>query len=166
MDIVAAGSAHRNTLRQLFELYAHDFSPMTGAELDAHGRYTPDDFLSGRWKHGDGDFHPFILMHDGHPAGFAYVLRGGYIDPAIDDHWLMDEFFVIRKHRRAGLGARFARALFARFPGIWEIGEIHANTEAIAFWRAVLRKHTGGRFDEAVVDNPRWTGVVQRFTQG
>lgn len=75
----------------------------------------------------------------------------------------MEEFFILRKYRGRSVGVWFARQLFARFPGIWEVGEIHENTGAQAFWRKVIGRYTGGRFEEVIVDNERWDGPVQKF---
>ena len=32
-----------------------------------------------------------------------------------------DQFFVVRKYRRRGVGASLARAVFAALPGRWEV---------------------------------------------
>lgn len=159
-DILTATPAHRALLRQLFELYAHDFSEMNNAEVDASGHFTPDDFLKGWWN-AAGGFHPFLVRVDGHWAGFAFVQVGSYLAPKHNAHWLMDEFFILRKYRRTGLGSWFATELFKRFPGVWEIGQIPENAAATAFWRKLLKKIAPGRFDEVIVNNSEWRGVVQ-----
>ena len=40
IDLVRATSSHRSLLRQLYELYCHDFSPMTKADLGDDGYWT------------------------------------------------------------------------------------------------------------------------------
>ncbi len=63
----------------------------------------------------------------------AHSWRGEPIDHA------MAEFFMLRQHRRSGLGRRAAQAVFSRFPGRWELAIAKANTAAHAFWpRTVL----------------------------
>jgi predicted acetyltransferase len=47
----------------------------------------------------------------------------------------MAEFFILRKYRHQGIGARAAWELFDRFPGRWEVFEIIENTAAQEFWR-------------------------------
>ena len=37
------------------------------------------------------------------------------------------------------------------------------NARAIAFWRRVIDRYTGGRFEEDAIDDERWRGPVQRF---
>jgi predicted acetyltransferase len=161
-EVVPTTKKHRRVLRALFELYAHDFSPMTGADVNAGGMYTEDDFLTGWWDAHADEFHPFLLKIGGQWAGFAWVEVGSYVAPGQARHWLMEEFFILRKYRGRGVGEWFARQLFARFPGTWEVGEIHANTDAQRFWRTVIGRYAG-EFEDIVVDNDRWEGPVQRF---
>lgn len=161
-EIVLATKKHRRVLRALFELYAHDFSPMTGADVNESGTYTEENFLTGWWDDQVEDFHPFLLKINGHWAGFAWVEVGSYITPGAARHWLMEEFFIVRKYRGQGVGEWFARELFARFPGVWEVGEIHANTDAQRFWRKVIGRYAG-KFEDVVVNNDRWDGSVQKF---
>ncbi|MCS7055622.1 MAG: GNAT family N-acetyltransferase [Thermoflexales bacterium] len=162
-EIIAATTKYDRVLRALFELYAHDLSPMTGADVDEHGAFTDEDFPA-TWRRSRGDaFHPFLLRVQGAWAGFAFVGEGSYIRPSEDRHWLMEEFFILRKYRGQGLGRWFAVQLFDRFPGVWEVGEIYENTDAQAFWRRVIGCYTGGRFEEVLVDNAQWSGPVQRF---
>jgi predicted acetyltransferase len=161
--VIRAESKHRPILRNLFELYAHDFSPMTGADVDAHGAFTPRDFLSGWWDKGGDAFNPFLLRVDDQWAGFAFVELGSYVAPSAQQHWLMEEFFILRKYRRRGLGRWFARELLMRFPGAWEIGQIPENMAATTFWRRLLREDLRVPFEEQAVDNDRWQGPVQTF---
>ncbi len=160
-EIIPATEQHRHVLRALFELYAHDFSPMTGEDVnEATGRWTDDAFLANAWH--DPHFQPYLLKVDGRWAGFAWVEWGSYINPDEDEHWLMEEFFILRKYRRQGIGEWFARALFDRRAGTWEVGEIHENVDAQRFWRKVIGRYAA--FEEVIVDNEQWVGPVQRFT--
>lgn len=49
----------------------------------------------------------------------------------------MAEFFVVRKHRRSGVGFQAVRQLIGARPGQWEIAVVRANVGALAFWRRV-----------------------------
>jgi predicted acetyltransferase len=73
------------------------------------------------------------------------------------------EFFVMRKYRRRGAGARVASSVFERFPGGWEVRIDRDNLPAQAFWRRVVGDVTGGRYDERVFDDERWRGPVIFF---
>jgi predicted acetyltransferase len=49
----------------------------------------------------------------GHYAGFA--LADGAVKVGKSGHW-MDQFFVLKKYRRSGLGAALARHVFEALP--------------------------------------------------
>lgn len=55
----------------------------------------------------------------------------------------MDEFFVIRRYRRRGIGTQMAHEVWRRFPGAWEIRVMEANTKAGEFWERAIAKFTG-----------------------
>src|SRR6476469_4374051 len=95
---------------QLPELYLHDVSEFTAAEVGDDGRFVYHH-LDRYWA--EPDRHAFLVRVDGRLAGCALVRSGAPHD--------MAEFFVMRKYRRGGVGAAAARALFARFPGEWQV---------------------------------------------
>ena len=132
-----ATPAHRSLLRQLYELYCHDFSPMTREDIGDDGYWTGDDFLDP-WP---DDLRIYLIRVDQCWAGFAWVAFGGYIDPHADN-FLMDEFFVLRKYRRRGVGEWAAVWLFNQYSGTWEVGEIPENVEAQHFWRTIIGRYT------------------------
>lgn len=132
-------------MSQLLELYGHDFSPFTAADVDDHGLFGYHD-LDAYWT--EPDRHPFLFRVGGHLAGFALVRSGLPHD--------MAEFFVMRKYRRSGVGATVARDVFARFPGEWQVRQIAANAAALAFWRTAIPVP----FNE----DKSAEGSVQRFT--
>ncbi len=158
IELQRATPQQRLLLRQLYELYAYDFSPMTGADIGADGCWTDDGFLRS-WP---DELHIYLIAVDGWWAGFAWVAFGGYIDPRAE-HILMDEFFVLRKYRRRGIGEWAAVWLFNHYPGTWEVGEIPENVEAQQFWRTIISRYTDGKYQEVNVDNERWHGPVQIF---
>jgi predicted acetyltransferase len=127
-------------LRNLFELYVHDFSEIVPLDLGEDGRF--DVALGDEWWTRDDHF-PFFVRRDGKLAGFALARRGSRVVP--DDAEVMDvaEFFVVRGARGRGVGAAAARALFAAFPGRWEIRVRRANTAALRFWSRVAEAWAG-----------------------
>lgn len=106
---------------------------------------------------------PFLLRADALLAGFALVDRNSRLSGA-NDVWDMAEFFVLRRHRRSGVGLRAAHRLFAMHPGNWEVRQRNANVAATSFWRATISAFIGGTYSEELVDDERWRGPVQRFT--
>jgi predicted acetyltransferase len=127
VEVVAATLDDKAAIRHLLELYAHDFSVFTGAEVDESGRFGYRH-LDQYWT--DAERHPFLIRGDGRLSGFAFVRSGTPHD--------MAEFFILRKHRRSGVGVEAARAVFAMFPGEWQVRELAANVGAIAFWRVAI----------------------------
>lgn len=145
VEVVEATVDDKPALRQLLELYCHDFSAYNGADVDAQGLYRYP-YLDDYWT--EEERHPFLFKVEGQLAGFAFVRAGSPHD--------MAEFFVMRKYRRSGVGIDAARAVFAKFPGEWQVRELTANAGATAFWRnAIPVSFTEDTNDE---------GPVQHFT--
>jgi predicted acetyltransferase len=145
IEVVEARIEETDVVRHLLELYAHDFSEFTGADVGADGRFGYP-YLDLYWT--EPERRPFLFRVDGHWAGFALVRTGAPHD--------MAEFFVLRKYRRGGIGVAAARAVFARIPGAWQVRQMHANAGATAFWRRAIPYE----YREEVVE----MGPVQRFT--
>lgn len=158
VTLVAAGPEHEPVFAQMMQLYYHDLSEIVGVEIGEDGRF-PFAHHRSYWK--DGRYHPFLIRVDGHLAGFSVVdTRSRLSDEVL---WDMSQFFVLRRHRGTGAGARAAVATFDMFRGRWEVRQIARNTPAQAFWRKVIDRYTGGRFTEVLWDDERWRGPVQRF---
>jgi predicted acetyltransferase len=153
-------SGQRPVLERLAQLYMYDFSEHTRGDVTEAGIFPfmdLDEFFA-RSVH-----HEFFIRVDGRLAGFALICRGEAFRDADECVWWMDEFFVMRKYRRLGVGERVATQLFDRFGGTWEVGQVSTNTGAQAFWRRVIGRYTGGEFEEFVLDDERWRGPVQYF---
>lgn len=167
ITITKAVQANTPTLRQLYELYCHDFSEFTGSDVGFDGRYTDDQFMADLWQL--DYFDAWLTRVDGRLAGFAWVMRGRsvFTPDAMpfphDTHNWIDEFFVMRKYRRQGVGRHVAHTLFDTYAGIWELGEMNENTPAQAFWRRIIGDYTAGAYSEYRMDNESWRGPVQVF---
>ena len=48
-----------------------------------------------------------------------------------------------------GVGKTVAHELFDRFPGAWQVRQMHGNTPAQAFWRSVVSDYTSNQFEES-----------------
>jgi predicted acetyltransferase len=127
IEIVDAAEAQRDVLRHLGELYQYDFSEFDGEDVGDDGRYG-FEHLERCWI--EPDRVPLLVRVDGHWAGFVLVHTGTPHDIA--------EFFVMRKFRRSGVGTYVARAVFARFPGDWQVRQVRQNPRASEFWRRAI----------------------------
>lgn len=159
IDVVKAERDDEAVLERLFQLYGYDFSEFTASDVDAEGLYE-EEALDRWWS--EPARHPFLVRVDGQLAGLALVQQKSHFtgDANVTD---MDEFFVMRKYRRRGVGREVATRLFDLFPGRWEVRQIAANTPAQSFWREVIGEYTGGRFEERFVESDQWLGPVQSF---
>jgi predicted acetyltransferase len=153
VQIAPSAAEERDVLSALLQLYVYDFSEMLGLDVEDDGRYHGPP-IEGR--------DAFLVRVDGKLAGFALVLGKSRLTGEEGVHDVA-EFFVLRRYRRSGVGEKAARWLFDRYPGRWEVRQKAANVRAIAFWRRVIDRYTGGRFDEEALDDERWRGLVQRF---
>ena len=90
-------------LSNLLELYSHDLSDVFALEPGVDGRFGYEK-LPLYWSEPESRF-PFLIRAGTRLAGFALVTRGS---PASDDCDAFDiaEFFVLRRHRRSGVGRR------------------------------------------------------------
>jgi predicted acetyltransferase len=148
VEVRAATAADRVLIRNLYPLYLHDLTAFTELyDVDDHGVFFPD-YLS-EWLDREGPLtHPFAIREGGRPAGFALVAQAPYPHMGQGRDYRMCEFFVLNRARRRGVGRSAAHALFAMFPGVWEVTELPLNTGAVGFWRRVIGEHTGGAFSE------------------
>lgn len=126
-------------VRRLIELYLYDLGGDRWG-VEPNGRFAPSAWHRRFWRRRGS--HHFVLRVDGRPAGFALVReRADFAGAGVRE---ISEFFVLRKYRRRGVGTRAARALFARFPGPWEIAVLAWNP-ARRFWRDLIRRVAAGR---------------------
>lgn len=150
------------TLQNLMQLYVHDWSELVALEVGPDGRF--QDYPLEAYFSAEG--HHACLIHvDQRLAGFLLVVAQSRLTgtAGVFD---MAEFFILRRHRRSGVGRAAARAAFDRFGGQWEIRQRDENPGATAFWRRVVSSYTGGHYQETRWDAPSWTGIVQTFSTG
>jgi len=159
VEVSAAGAEDRARIEALYEYYVYDFSEIVGLEVGEDGRFHAPSIAEFFEAPGH---HAFLFRLDGVIVGFALVVEASRLtgERGVRD---MAEFFVLRRHRRGGVGERAARELFDRFPGRWEVREKAANVGATAFWRRVIDRHTAGHYEQIELDDERWRGPVQRF---
>lgn len=133
-------------LRNLFEHYLHDMAEWFGFDTNDDGAYAyPTEQI---WEQGCDVFLAYSAVT---PVAFALVQPAGSRVPGPDARDLR-EFFVIRRHRRAGLGKAFAAWVWDQYPGPWLVRVYRGNLPAIPFWREAIQEYTGGRFRESVQD--------------
>ena len=151
-----ASREDRLPVQRMIELYQHDLSDIWKQDLDSHGEY--GYALDQYW--GAEGCHAFIAAAGGKYAGFALVNQEVLVGT---DGYCMDQFFVLKRYRRQGVGQAMAKSVFAALPARWEVCQTQQNVAAQAFWRKVIGEYTGGRFKEQEVHTQWWQGIVQVF---
>ncbi len=161
-----AGPERRETLDNLFQLYAHDFSDLMapGMQVDVKedGRFPRYPPLDGYWR--DPDHEVLLIRTDGALAGFALVNSYAHSGEPCD--FSMAEFFVVRKYRRGGVGQAAALSAIGARPGQWDIAVSRRNLGAQAFWRHVAASAASGEVEELDRDDDLWDGLILRFRVG
>jgi predicted acetyltransferase len=133
-------------LANLLQLYIHDLSEIFPIEPGPDGRFGYDR-LALYWSE-PATRHAYLIRRGASIAGFALVTRGS---PGSDDPDALDvaEFFVLRRHRRSGIGREAAVALWDELPGRWVVRVSEANRAGLPFWGEVIRDYSGGDFEES-----------------
>jgi predicted acetyltransferase len=134
-------------LSNLLELYIHDLSEVFhDVELGADGRFGYEE-LPLYWSEGERRF-AFLIKLDRRVVGFVLATRGS---SAADDPDVFDiaEFFVIRRHRRSGVGRRAAYLLWNVLPGKWTVRVSEGNLIGLRFWSGVIAEFTRGTATES-----------------
>ena len=146
IEITRASKADKIIIRNLTELYLHDFSEFEKKEVNEHGLFDYDD-LDLFWL--EKNRYPFLARYEGKIAGFALVKQGFYHEKneQYDDTLIdMVDFFVMRRYRRKGIGQVMARHSFEAVRGQWQLRTDEPNVAAFAFWRNIITEFTGGSF--------------------
>ncbi len=121
------------------QLYCYDFSEFSKMALNADGTFGYPEFIEEQF----GPNHTtFLIRSGGDLAGFAIVTPAGDAGAT-----MMAQFFVMRGHRRAGVGQLAATRLFDTYAGAWEVHVIEENRVALAFWREIIARYTNGDFE-------------------
>ena len=158
----ARGSpADRLWIQSVYRDYLDDLNPGTGVfpRLPEVGHRESD--LIAHWF-GDPNTYPLVIVRGEEPVGFARVLRSLAMSTHTRVDYRMAEFFIARARRRLGIGRTAVGLILSRFAGRWEISEYLRNSGAVDFWRRVVAAHTGGRYQERVVNGE----VHQVFVSG
>lgn len=147
VTLEAAGPENASLLANLLELYVHDLGEIFPVAIGADGRFGYE-WLPLYWSE-PGRRFPFLIRARGQLAGFALAMRGS---PATDDPDDLDvaEFFVLRGHRRGGVGRHAAFLLWDRLPGRWVVRVSEANRAGLPFWRRSVDAFARGSFSETI----------------
>jgi predicted acetyltransferase len=130
-------------LGNLLEHYAHDMSEFLPIDIGPDGRFGYAK-LPLYWSEPEKRF-PFLIRRGTAVVGFVLATLGS---PATEDPRDFDvaEFFVLRRHRRSGIGERAATLLWDSHPGRWIVRVSEGNRAGLSFWSRIINAYTGGKF--------------------
>jgi predicted acetyltransferase len=143
-------------LGRMCQLYLHDLSEFSAEDLDETGDYQnprPDTVRE------DDRLDAYLVQVAGELAGFAVIRQ---LEKGSCPRREIEDFFIVRKYRRLGVGTDVAMEIFRRMPGRWRVASHEANHAAHAFWRALLSKVVRSDYHETTVGGPHQR-VVQEF---
>jgi len=143
VTVVPIAPGEEGPLANLLQLYQYDFSQIEPSDVASDGRFHQLDDVAFEYA--------YLVYASGQLAGFALVGRDASHAIEGDMIWSMEEFFIMRKYRRASIGTRAAQLVIERHPGTWEITQTPHNTGALAFWRQALAPYA---FEEGSFDHP------------
>ena len=159
-SIIPASIDNKPILRNLMQLYLHDFSIYDGADVNAQGLYEYP-YLDLYWV--EQTRFPFLIQIEGKYAGFILIRHGCYnFKTQKEDDSLLSiaEFFIIRKYRRQGVGRWTATQAFDQFVGMWQVNAHNNNLPAQAFWKTMIDDYTHSHYDQFSVGEE----IVFQFT--
>lgn len=138
--VLPVPESEKTVLRNLLQAYRHDLSEFDGSDPDDAGSFGVGSYFDLYWT--EPSRHPFKILIGDSLAGFVLVRELQAETRSIA------EFFVLRRHRRSGIGQSVAFQLFDRFPGSWHVAQDEHNVPAQAFWRRVVSAYTYDRYTE------------------
>jgi predicted acetyltransferase len=110
----------------------------------------PSDLLADWFR--DERSAPFVILREGHQAGFALVRRTSVARNGPRAAFRLSEFYVHQPLRLRGIGREAALLLFDRFEGQWTITASPRDRDAVAFWRRVVGGYARSRYRERLED--------------
>lgn len=159
IHLLPAIAADYPVVQNLSGYYVYDFTEYLGWACPESGRFGGCDALFDEWQAGKN--YPFLIRVGGELAGFAAV----GIDVTMREFYIQ-EFFILRKFRRQGIGKAVAYRLFDQFTGQWRVEFLVANTPALHFWQPAIQEYIGGEVLQTDEHASPW-GHMQtlRFTR-
>jgi len=162
VQLISATLEHYDILYNLTQLYQYDFSEFLPGEVDQNGEYPYIDVRRYLTQKGHD---AYLARSNGFWCGFALVNNRLRHRHSGDGRYIA-EFFVMRRHRRQGLGREMAIKLFNAYRGYWEIAEVGPNTPAQLFWRRIIGEYSAGRYEERTTEEEGLPIIWQMFDSG
>ncbi|MEY8768344.1 hypothetical protein [Francisella philomiragia] len=150
MKIIKITSQNNHIYENLVQLYECEFAPLTGEKPDSNGLYVIQTPIKG-------GVVGYLVYIDNLPVGFMVIKE---LEECLD----VAEFFILPSYRRNRIGIDFAKDIFLRNKGNWQIRQIQGADYATRFWRRVVKELVCLDFIESFEYDSEWGYVtIQRF---
>jgi predicted acetyltransferase len=142
ITITRVGPESNTVVTNLFEHYLYDMAEWFLFDTGPDGLYHYD--MARHWARGD---RVYLARVGEAPAGFAVVgpAPEWLEDPTARD---VEEFFVVRRHRHAGVADLLARTIWDAERGRWRVRVFEGNVPAVPFWRRIVGEYTNRTYTE------------------
>ena len=147
----------KQILKNMGELYLYEGTQHVSVDVNEMGLYDNLDDLDLYWT--EKNRHPFFIRANNKLAGFILVYDGRLIKE-IESNYAIDDFFVMNKYKRQGIGKYCAHYIFDRFKGKWQIWFHPRNEAAKNFWTNTVDEYTKGEFETVTNKTPFFDGAI------
>ncbi len=148
-QLIYASKQFKDVIKNLMQFYIYDFSEYLDYHVENDGLYKSYENLDSYWDDESRKF-PYIVMKGKKYAGFILIQKV----QSENDFFSIEEFFIMKKYRREGIGKASAIKIFNLYKGDWQIHQRENNLPARQFWKNVINEYTKGQFSERC-DNGR-----------
>ncbi|WDV47391.1 GNAT family N-acetyltransferase [Clostridiaceae bacterium M8S5] len=119
----------KDIIMNLYPLYLHDLSHYNKEDVNEKGKYEYDE-INLYWQ--KDNMHPLLIKVNDCIAGFVLLTERVYVRKGCD--YCIQEFFVLRRYRKVGIGQKVFKELIKQFKGRYCLLVLKENVTALKFW--------------------------------
>ena len=138
----------KELIQSLLQFYEYEFSIYEEDDVDEYFEIK--------------EYTPLLVRISGKPAGFVIV----NLDPSAEQgRYLIEEFFIMKRFQKKGVGSDVASQVFDMFGQDWVVRVISENVKGQSFWKKVIDHYTAGNFSVEVFNDESWEGPIYTFSK-
>jgi predicted acetyltransferase len=150
ISIMPVSKDEKEVLRNLMEKYNYEFSQYEDTDVNEFGLYGYT-YLDHYWT--DKYRFAYFIKVNNKLAGFLMISEHKEIE--METYYTMNEFFVMYKYRKMGIGTYAVKEIFNKYKGKWYIGYTPRNIISKIFWNKIVGEYTNGKY-EKIKDNKKY----------
>jgi len=132
-----------NVLINLMEKYEYEFSQYHHWDVHESGLY--GCYVEEEYREENGKYAVYFIEVGSKLAGFVMIGDGISGDKKTD--YQVNEFFVMHKYRRIGIGKQALFRILETHKGTWQVNYHPNNTASASFWEKMADEYTGGKYE-------------------